>query len=76
MTAPKPKSKSEYNMIPVYVRGDRKYINQLKANAASADMPLADYVREKLDFAIDQEGDIFFESSGKCCDHNGKDTQS
>ena len=66
------KSKSEYNFIPVYVRGDRQYINRLKARAAHADMPLSDYVREKLDIAIACEDNSFFASHGKTDNQSGK----
>lgn len=58
------KTKSDYNFIPINVRGDRKYLNNLKSRAADADKPLADYVREKLDKAIACDDNSFFESRG------------
>jgi hypothetical protein len=71
MKNPQQKPKSEYNVIPIYVRGDRKYINQLKSRAATADLPLADYVREKLDKAIGCEDNSFFDSRGNDTNQSG-----
>lgn len=71
MKTPQQKPKSEYNVIPVYVRGDRKFINQLKSRAANADLPLADYVREKLDKAIACDDNSFFESGGNDINQSG-----
>lgn len=68
---PQQKPKSDYNVIPVYVRGDRKFVNQLKSRAASADKALADYVREKLDKAIACDDNLFFESDGKDANQSG-----
>jgi hypothetical protein len=71
MKTPQQKPKSEYNVIPVYVRGDRKFINQLKSRAANADLPLADYVREKLDKAIACEESNFFGQGGNESNQSG-----
>ncbi len=50
MRTPKePKSKADYNLIQVHVRGDSNFVNQMKAEAALANMPLADYLRWKLE---------------------------
>lgn len=65
------KPKSEYNMMPVYVRGDRKYINRLKSLAANADLPLADYIREKLDKAITCDETNFFGNTGSDLNRTG-----
>lgn len=55
----KSKTKSEYGVLPLWVRADRMYVNQLKAKAAIADMPLADYIRYQLDVAKEN-------NSGSC----------
>ena len=62
------KAKSEYNVIAVYVRGDRDYVDQLKSRAAIAHMPLSDFIRDSLDKAIACDDSVFFTQSGK--DHN------
>lgn len=71
MKTPQQKPKSEYNVTTLYVRGDRKYINQLKSRAANADLPLADYVREKLDKAIGCEDSSFFGQGGNDPNQSG-----
>ena len=65
------KSKSDYNFIPINVRGDRKYLNSLKSRAAHDDKPLADYVREKLDKAIACEDNSYFVDSGNDANQSG-----
>lgn len=72
MTENKQKPKSDYNVVSIYVRGDRKYVNQLKSLAANADKPLADYVREMLDCAIACKDNSFFEQGGKPNNQSGK----
>lgn len=64
MTPDKQKPKSEYNVIAVYVRGDREYIDDLKSKAASAHKPLADFIRDNLDKAIACPHESFFEEGG------------
>lgn len=71
MSPRKQKNKAEYNVVPVYVRGNRQYVNQLKSRAATADMPLSDYLREKLDKAIACEDNSFFDESGKPSNQSG-----
>jgi hypothetical protein len=63
--------KSDYNIIPINVRGDKRYVNDLKARAARVNVPLADYARKCLDYAIDNEQSIFFADSGNSGDQNG-----
>ena len=60
----KQKPKSAYNIIPVFIRGDRKFVDGLKSKAALAGIPLADYVRESLDYAIANIDTSFFVSCG------------
>lgn len=74
MTKPT-RTKSEYGVMPLWVRADRKYVNRLKANASLADMPLADYIRTKLDVAISNESGSFVAESGNDCNQIGKDKQ-
>lgn len=66
------KSKSDYNIIQVHLRGDRKYVNYLKSRANNADKPLADYLREMIDNAIGCQDNSFFESCGKQDNQSGK----
>lgn len=60
-------------MITLYARGDRNFAQTLKSRAALAGMPLADYVREKLDYAIANDESIFFASRGSDVNRNGND---
>lgn len=71
MSSRKQKPKVEYNVIPVYVRGNRKYVNNLKSRAATANMPLSDYLREKLDKAIECEDNSLFDSRGNDANQSG-----
>lgn len=65
MNSPNTKSKADYNVISVYVRGDRDYVYELKRRANAARKPLADYIREQLDSS-------FFANTGKPVNHDGK----
>lgn len=65
MTSRNQKPKSEYNVTPVYLRGDRRYVNHLKSLAASADITLSDYIRETLDLGIECRDADFLPSRGK-----------
>lgn len=67
------KTKTDYGVIPLWVRADRKYVNRLKAGASLADMPLADYVRECLDFATEHKSNSFVANTGNNCSQNGSD---
>lgn len=71
MKNPKQKPKSDYNLIPINIRGDRQFVNRLKSVAARVDMPIADYVREKLENAIGQDESVFFASRGSGDNRNG-----
>ena len=71
MTNPKQEPKSAYNLIPVFIRGDREFINQLKSKAALAGIPLADFMRESIDYAIDNGVSTFFTSRGTDDNRNG-----
>lgn len=64
MAIPKQEPKSAYNLIPVFIRGDREFINQLKSKAALAGIPLADFMRESIDYAIANDAESFFASRG------------
>lgn len=67
----KQEHKSVYNLMPVFIRGDRNYIDTLKAKAALAHMPLADYLRKSADYAIANGDAIFFDESGSDVNRNG-----
>lgn len=71
MTTPKQNPKTAYNMITVYVRGDRDFAKFLKAKAAMAGMPLADFMRETIDYAIGNGDTIFFATGGNDKNRNG-----
>lgn len=72
MKNPVKKTKADYNFTPVHIRGDRKYVNALKSQAAQADMSLADYIRECLDYALENETPLFFRSDGTRVNQSGK----
>lgn len=67
------KSKSEYRVMPLWVRANRKDVNRWKANASLASMPLADYIRNCVDFAIEHRAGSFAAECGNNCNHNGSD---
>lgn len=67
----KQEHKSVYNLMPVFIRGDRNYIAILKSKAALAQMPLADYLRKSADYAIANGESIFFDDDGSDKNRNG-----
>jgi hypothetical protein len=71
MKTTKPKPLSDYNLITVYVRGDKKFARVLKSKAALTGQPLADCVREWLEFAIDNADASFCESGGNDTTRSG-----
>lgn len=73
MKTPKQKPKTAYNMITLYVRGDRDFANFLKSQAALAGLPLADFMRETIDYAIGNSSSTFFAERGKCINRSGND---
>lgn len=72
MATPKQEPKSAYSLIPVFIRGDRDYVDTLKSKAAAAHMPLADYLRKSADYAIANEESIFFADRGTVVNHTSK----
>lgn len=64
MATPKQEPKSAYSLIPVFIRGDREFINQLKSYAALAGIPLADFMHESINYAIDNGVQNFFAKRG------------
>ena len=72
MKTPEKKTKADYNFTPVHIRGDRKYVNSLKSNAAQAGISLADYIRECLDYAQEGHAPSFFFNDGTRVNQSGK----